>query len=137
MQLPIQLPPGLAELIEELIDQDPRAVRLKCRVPHPLSNFAGPNFVDGLFADIVLDFIHDTVWGNPSLTRTKGRSGFCWKANRRITLRAPKPGSTPADCGVICGSICRTSCGDAQVSQAKDGRGFDVAWRGSVSSHSA
>ena len=48
--------------LAELIDQDPRAVRLKCGVPHPLSNFAGPNFVDGLFADIVLDFIQDTVW---------------------------------------------------------------------------
>src|SRR5258708_37469317 len=74
MQLPMPSL-GLAEIIEELIDQDPRAVRARCGVPHPLSNFAGPNFVDGLFADIILDFIHDTVWEGAESMRYKAA---CW-----------------------------------------------------------
>ena len=76
MQLPSQPPPGLAEVIEELIDRDPRAVRLRCGVPHPLSKVAGPNFVDGFFADIVLEFIHDTVWEEPESNAHKGATWF-------------------------------------------------------------
>ena len=68
--------------LAELIDQDPRAVRIKCGVPHPLSNFAGPNFVDGLFADIILAFIHDTVWEEPESNAHKGAMWFLLESER-------------------------------------------------------
>src|SRR5258708_20240245 len=92
MQLPIQPPPGLAEIIEELINQDPRAVRARCGVPHPLSNFAGPNFVDGLFADIILDFIHDTVWEEPEPNAHKGAIWFLLESEQAYYFPCAEPG---------------------------------------------
>ncbi len=68
--------------LAELLDQDPRAVRLSCGIPHPLSNFAGPNFHDGLLADIVLEFIHDTVWEEPGSPRCKGAVWFLLESER-------------------------------------------------------
>src|SRR6266849_4950759 len=82
MQRPSQPQPELTEIIEELIDKDLSAVRVRCGVPHPLSNFAGPNFVDGVFADIVLDFIHDTVWEKPESNAHKGVMWFLLESER-------------------------------------------------------
>ena len=66
----------------ELPRTDPRALRLRCGVPHPLHNFAGPNFVDGIFADILVDFIHDTVWNEPTSMAWKGATWFLLESER-------------------------------------------------------
>src|SRR5258708_35682347 len=88
MQLPIQLPPGLAELI----NQDPRVLRLKCGVPHPLSAFAGPNFVDELFADIILEFIHDTVWEESESNAHKGAIWFLLESEQAYYFACAEAG---------------------------------------------
>ncbi len=47
--------------LEELLTQDPIAVRIKAGVPHPLAHWGiNGKFVDGLHANVILDFIHDT-----------------------------------------------------------------------------
>src|SRR6266478_5850516 len=62
-----------AELLEELADPNlPR----KLGVPHPLSNFAHPNFVDGACADIIADFIGDTVFYEPDSMAYQGARWF-------------------------------------------------------------
>ncbi len=78
--------------LTELIDQDPRAVRLECGVPHPLSNFAGPTFVDGLFADIILDFIHDTVWEETESNAHKGAMWFLLESEKAYYFACAEAG---------------------------------------------
>src|SRR5258708_4072163 len=81
MSCPLQESHLLQEL-EELMSRDPRAVRLRCGIPHPLSNFSGPSFHDGLLADIILEFIHDTVWEEPESPRCKGALWFLLESER-------------------------------------------------------
>jgi hypothetical protein len=81
MSRPSQESHSLQEL-EELMSQDPRALRIKCGVPHPLSHFGTVGFDDGLLADIILDFIHDTVWEEPESPRCKGAVWFLLESER-------------------------------------------------------
>lgn len=67
-----------AKLIAEL--EDPN-FRRKCGVPHPLSNFALTTFVDGAFADIVSDFIGDTVFYESNSPRHQGARWFLLDSN--------------------------------------------------------
>ncbi len=61
-----------AELLEELADPNlPR----KLGVPHPLSNFALPTFVD-VCADIIADFSGDTVFYEPDSMAYQGARWF-------------------------------------------------------------
>lgn len=76
----IVLKPDPLDGLEELLAMDPRAVRIACGIPHPLHKFAGPNFVDGFFADVVLDFIHDTVF--------KERNSMAWNGARFFLLES-------------------------------------------------
>ena len=64
------------DTLDTLLRKDPEAMRRKVGIPHPLSKFAGPNFVDGFFADLVLDFIHDTVFKDPTSNAYKGAIWF-------------------------------------------------------------
>src|SRR5260221_10558258 len=70
----------LPRLLEESLD--PRALRIKCGVPHPLSHFGTVDFNDGLLADIILEFIHDTVWEEPGSPRCKGAVWFLLESER-------------------------------------------------------
>ncbi len=87
-----QYPPSPLDELAELINQDPRALRLKCSIPHPLTNFAGPNFVDGLFADIILDFIHDTVWEEPESNAHKGAIWFLLESEQAYYFACAEAG---------------------------------------------
>ncbi len=70
----------LPRLLEESLDS--RALRIKCGVPHPLSHFGTVDFNDGLLADIILEFIHDTVWEEPGSPRCKGAVWFLLESER-------------------------------------------------------
>ena len=49
--------------LDELLTQDPTAVRIKAGVPHPLFHFRiNSTPLDEEFADILLDFIQKTTW---------------------------------------------------------------------------
>src|SRR5260370_19158095 len=68
--------------LEELMSQDPRALRIKCGVPHPLSHFGTVDFDDGLLADIILEFIHDMVWEETESNAHKGVMWFLLESQR-------------------------------------------------------
>src|SRR5260370_42100203 len=67
-----------AELLEELGDPN---LRRKLGVPHPLSNFALPTFVDGVCADVIAGFIADTVFNEPDSMAYKGARWYLLESN--------------------------------------------------------
>jgi len=62
-----------AELLEELADPN---LRRKLGVSHPLSNFALPTFVDGACADVIADFIADSVFNDLDTSVYQGARWF-------------------------------------------------------------
>jgi hypothetical protein len=87
-----QLPP---ESIEDLIQEalDPKALRRRYRMSHPLSNFAASTgFEDNLFADIILDLISDTVWEEPESMRYKGATWCLLESERTFFFACHEAG---------------------------------------------
>jgi hypothetical protein len=92
-------------------------------VPHPLSNFAGPNFVDGLFADIILDFIHDTVWEGAESMRYKAACWFLLESEMAFFFACSEAGIDANRLRSHLRKHLPNKGGDAQVSQSgKDSR---------------
>jgi hypothetical protein len=87
-----QLPP---ESIEDLTQEalDPRALRERFGLPHPLSNFtASTGFKDNLFADIILDLISAAVWEEPESMKYKGAAWFLFESERAFTFACTEAG---------------------------------------------
>ena len=62
---------------------DPRAPRKSAGLQHPLARFGiSGEFVDGLFADIILHFIDATVLQEPDSQLYKGATWFLLKSKR-------------------------------------------------------
>ncbi|SRR6266436_4312459 len=78
--------------LEELMSQDPRALRLKCGVPHPLSHFGTVDFDDGLLADIILEFIHDMVWEETESNEHKGAMWFLLESEQAYYFACAEAG---------------------------------------------
>jgi hypothetical protein len=56
---------------------DSRDVRISAAIPHPLSKFGiSGKFVDGFFADVILDLLHDSIWHEPDSPRARGAMWF-------------------------------------------------------------
>ena len=63
--------------LDELLGQDPNALRRKCGIAHPLWHFGiAGKFQDNFFADVILEFLHDTVWEEPHSVKWKGAVYF-------------------------------------------------------------
>jgi hypothetical protein len=59
--------------IDELFEVAPRALRIRVGLPHPLAKFGiAGQFEDGLYADIILYFIHAAMMEEPESRRFKG-----------------------------------------------------------------
>ncbi|HEV2194022.1 MAG TPA: hypothetical protein VGR55_00430 [Candidatus Acidoferrum sp.] len=69
--------------LEELVTIDTRALRVSVGIPHPLARFGiKGKFVDGLFADVVLHFIHRAALEEPNSQRHKAAKWFLFGSER-------------------------------------------------------
>ncbi len=73
--------------LEDLIlaSLDPRALRERFGLPHPLSNFAVNDMVkEGPYADAILEFVNNLTWEAPESARYRAatpqvrRRGLFW-----------------------------------------------------------
>jgi hypothetical protein len=63
------------DLIQESLD--PKALRERFGLPHPLSNFASNGMLkEGSCADAILDFMRDAVWETPDSTKYQAARWF-------------------------------------------------------------
>jgi len=82
-----------AQPLDELIAQDPAALRVKLGLPHPLAQWGiDGRFMDGLFADIILDFIHDTVWERRDSCAYKGAVWFLLESEKAYYFACAEAG---------------------------------------------
>ncbi len=66
-----------------LASLDPRALRERFGLPHPLSKFAANGTVkEGPYADAILQFIHDWTPEEPESARCKGAERFLLESER-------------------------------------------------------
>jgi len=73
------------ESLEDLIEAslDPRSVRERFGLPHPLSNFAANGMVkEGPYADAILEFINDLTWETPESARHRAGKWFLLESER-------------------------------------------------------
>jgi hypothetical protein len=73
------------ESLEDLIQQslDPRALRERFGLPHPLSKFAVNGVVkEGPCADAILEFVNDLTWGAPESAKRKAAAWFLFESAR-------------------------------------------------------
>jgi len=82
--------PPLEELIAEALD--PRAHRISFGLPHPLSKFGNDDFKDGPHADLLLEYVQDTVWEEPESAKFKGAMWFLLESERTFFLVCSEAG---------------------------------------------
>ncbi len=71
------------ETLEDLIEAslDPRAVRERFGLPHPLSNFAVNGMVkEGPYADAILEFVNNLTWETPESARYRAATWFLFES---------------------------------------------------------
>src|SRR6267154_6465098 len=76
--------------LEDLIlaSLDPRALRERFGLPHPLSNFAANGMVkEGPCADAILEFVNSLTWEAPESARHRAATWFLFESERAF-LRA-------------------------------------------------
>jgi hypothetical protein len=71
------------ESLEDLIQAslDPRALRKRLGLPHPLSKFAANGTVkEGPCADVILEFVNDLTWEAPGSGRHRAATWFLFES---------------------------------------------------------
>jgi len=71
------------ESLEDLIQAslDPRALRERFGLPHPLSNFAANGTVkEGPYADAILEFVNNLTWEAPESARHRAATWFLFES---------------------------------------------------------
>jgi len=72
---------SLETLIAESLD--PRAVRERFGLPHPLSKFAANGTVkEGPYADAILEFVNNLTWETPESARYRAATWFLFESER-------------------------------------------------------
>ena len=82
--------PPIEDLIQESLD--PKALRNRLDLPHPLSNFADDDFKDGICADFILECIQDTVFEEPLSQRSRGAKWFLLESERAFFVACSEAG---------------------------------------------
>ena len=72
------------ETLEDLIEAslDPRALRERFGLPHPLSQFANGTVKEGPYADAILEFVNDLTWEAPESARHRAATWFLFESER-------------------------------------------------------
>jgi len=71
------------ESLEDLIlaSLDPRALRERSGLPHPLSKFAANGMVkEGPYADAIIEFVNDLTWEAPESARHRAAKWFLFES---------------------------------------------------------
>lgn len=79
--------------LEEMVTIDPRALRISVGIPHPLARFGiAGKFEDGLFADVVLHFIHVAALEEPDSRGHQAAKWFLLGSERTYFYICEEPG---------------------------------------------
>ncbi len=81
----------LEDLILESLN--PRAIRERFGLPHPLSKFAANGTVkEGPCADAILEFVNDLTWETPESARQRGATWFLFESERAFFVACSEAG---------------------------------------------
>ena len=79
--------------IEDLLTPNPRSLRISVGLPHPLAKFGiASQFDDGLYADIVLYFIHEIMIEEPESRRFNAAIWFLLESEKAYFLVCAEAG---------------------------------------------
>ncbi len=82
---------GLEDLIQESLD--PRALRQRFGLPHPLSKFAANSMVkEGPYADAILEFVNDLTWEAPESARHRAATWFLFESEQAFFVACSEAG---------------------------------------------
>jgi len=72
---------------------DPRALRKRFGLPHPLSKFAANGEVkDNAYADAILRFLNDSTWAEPGSVRHRGAHWFLFESEKAFFVACLEAG---------------------------------------------
>jgi hypothetical protein len=77
------------ESVEQLLREslDPRALRQRCGLPHPLSKFAANGEVeDNVYANVVLTFLHSWTLEEPGTGMHRAAEWFLFESEQAFFL---------------------------------------------------
>lgn len=83
------------ESVEDLIQQslDPRALRERFGLPHPLSKFAANGTIkEGAYADAILDFVNNWTLELPESARHRAAAWFLFESERAFFVACAEAG---------------------------------------------
>ena len=83
------------ESLEDLIEAslDPRALRERFGLPHPLSNFAVNGAVKECpYADAILEFVNNLTWEAPESARHRAATWFLFESERAFFVACAEAG---------------------------------------------
>ena len=96
--------------LEEMVTIDPRALRISVGIPHPLARFGiAGKFKDGLFADVVLHFIHAAALEEPDSQRHQAAKWFLLGSERTYFYICDEAG---IDAVKLRSHLRKCACGD-------------------------
>ena len=81
--------------LEDLIlaSLDPRALRERFGLPHPLSKFAANGTVkEGPYADAILAFVHDSTWEAPESAKHRAAKWFLFQSAKAFFVACAEAG---------------------------------------------
>jgi len=82
------------ESLEDLIEAslDPRTVRERFGLPHPLSQFANGTVKEGPYADAILEFVNNLTWETPESARYRAATWFLFQSERAFFVACSEAG---------------------------------------------
>ena len=83
------------ESLEDLVlaSLNPRAIRERFGLPHPLSKFAANGAVkEGPYADAIIEFIKDWTWEAPESVRQRAAMWFLFQSERAFFVACSEAG---------------------------------------------
>jgi hypothetical protein len=83
------------ESLEDLMlaSLDPRALRERFGLPHPLSKFAANGMVkEGPHADAILEFVNALAWETPESARHRAATWFLFDSERAFFVACSEAG---------------------------------------------
>lgn len=84
------------ENLEDLMllsSMNPRDIRQRCGLPHPLSNFALNGTVnEGCYADTILRFVHNLKIGVPESAQQEAAAWFLFESEKAFFYACSKAG---------------------------------------------
>src|SRR5258708_23937553 len=90
------------ESLEDLIEAslDPRSLRERFGLPHPLSKFAANGTVkEGPYADAILEFVNNLTWEAPESARHRAAAWFLFESERAFFRACAVAGGDPQKLG--------------------------------------